>query len=187
MGRKWTNEEVEYLEKFYNRRGVGYIAKKLNRTENSIKRKAQRLGYNAYVCEELYLSTIAKCFHCDIAVIKRWIDKFGLPCRYIQRGQIKCGLVDGKKFWKWANNHKDIIPWSKYVKYTILPEPDWINVTLKEYKTKYHRKRITQQEKSYVIHQRELGHTFKEIAESIGRTEDAVKHIWRKRPIKKEN
>ena len=66
MGRKWTNEEVEYLEKFYNRRGVGYIAKKLNRTENSIKRKAQRLGYNAYVCEELYLSTIAKCFHCDM-------------------------------------------------------------------------------------------------------------------------
>lgn len=187
MRKEWTDKEVEYLEKFYNRRGVDYIAKKLKRTKNSVKRKAQRLGYNAYVCEELYLKTVAKCFNSDIAVVKRWIDKFGLPCRYVQRGQITCGLIDGKEFWKWADTHRDIIPWSKYERYTILPEPEWINSVMINYKVKSHRKRITQQEKSYVIYQRKSGHSFKEIAESLGRTEDAVKHIWRSRPLEKEN
>ena len=87
MGRKWTEKEVEYLEKFYEKRGVDYIAKKLDRTLYSVKRKAQKLGHNAYVCEDLYVRMIARCFNCDSRVVKRWIDHYELPCRTEKRGQ----------------------------------------------------------------------------------------------------
>lgn len=186
MRRNWTPEEVRYLETKYNKKGVDFIAKKLDRTKDSIKRKAQTLGYNAYICEDLYMKTVAKSFNCDISVIKRWVNKFGLPCRYIQRGSIRCGLINADEFWKWASDHKNIIPWAKYEKFSILPEPEWLKELPDEYKIKHHRSKISNYEIDYVVRQRKAGHSFKEIANELGRTEHSVKHIWRNRPVRKE-
>lgn len=181
MGRKWTEKEVEYLEKFYEKRGVDYIAKKLDRTLYSVKRKAQKLGHNAYVCEDLYVRMIARCFNCDSRVVNRWIDHYGLPCRTVKRGQATCRLVASDKFWKWAKEHQDLIPWAKYERYSILPEPEWINETIKAYAIKNNRKRITSMEAHHVIRLRRQGKSFEEIALEVNRTVDSVKHIWRKR------
>ena len=60
MRREWTPEEVAYLEKFYETRGTDYIAKHLNRTICSVRKKGERLGYNAYLTEKLYAKTLAK-------------------------------------------------------------------------------------------------------------------------------
>ena len=181
MGRKWTEKEVEYLEKFYEKKGVSYIAKKLNRTAYSVKRKAQKLGHNAYVCEDIYVRMIAKCFNCDSRVINRWIDRFGLPCRTVQRGQTTCRLVSADKFWKWAMEHKDLIPWSKYERYSILPEPEWLDDTIKSYAIVNNRKRIDSMESQQIISLRRKGKSFEEISKITGRTVDSVKHVWRKR------
>lgn len=181
MGRKWTEQEVEYLEKFYEKKGVSYIAKKLDRTVYSVKRKAQKLGHNAYVCEDIYVRMIARCFNCDSRVVNRWIDKFGLPCRKVQRGQATCRLVSADKFWKWAAEHKELIPWSKYEKFSILPEPEWVNETIKNYALINNRKRITNIESHQIITLRRKGKSFEEIAIIMNRTVDSVKHVWRKR------
>ena len=58
--RNWTEQEEAYIDKFYEKRGVSYLANKLNRTEISVKRKAQSLGNNPYVCEDLYNKNIAR-------------------------------------------------------------------------------------------------------------------------------
>lgn len=184
--REWTEKEELYLERYYEKRGVDFIAKKFNRTPQSIKRKAQNMGLNAYICEELYVKQIAYAFSCDSSVINRWIDKFALPCREFYRGQLRYRSVDIKTFWKWADTHRDIIPWEKYEKYNLPPEPSWLDSVLKDCSTRNNRNKITSYEKSYVIHQREIGHSFKEIADKLGRTENAIKHIWRSRSIKKE-
>ena len=177
--RPWTQEEIEYIEKWYEKRTVDFLAKKFNRTRYSIKRKAQNLGLNAYVCHELYVRTVASCFNCDSRVINRWIDKYDLPCKLIQRGNATCKLIEAEKFWKWAENNKDIIPWQKYESYSILPEPDWLKETIRNNKTKNDRKPITTIEKTRVINMRKKGKTFKEIAVELNRTVDSVKHIWR--------
>lgn len=181
MRREWTEEEVAYLEKFYEKRGVDFIAKKLKRTLHSVKRKAQKLGYNAYVCEDLYVKMVAKCFDCDSRVINRWIDNYGLPCRIVKRGQATCKLISAKAFWKWAKDHKELIPWSKYERFTILPEPEWVEETIKGYAIKNNRKRITSMDEQRVISLRRQGKTFTEIASEMNRTVDSVKHIWRNR------
>lgn len=178
--RNWTEQEEAYIDKFYEKRGVSYLANKLNRTEISVKRKAQSLGHNAYVCEDLYIKTIARCFHCDSRVITRWIDKFGLPCRIVQRGQATCRLIDPKTFWKWAFEHQDLIPWAKYERLSILPEPEWVKEAIKGYEKKNDRKRISSHEISTVVYYHKNGYTYKEIASILHRTEDSVKHIWRK-------
>lgn len=186
LRREWTDKEIRYLENNYNKYDVAYIAERLHRSKDSIKRKAQRLGYNAYICNDLYLTSVAKSFNSDISVVKRWIKKYDLPCNYIQRGQIKCGLISIKQFWKWADAHRDVIPWIKYERYSILPEPKWLHEVISLPKNKSHRKPITLYEKTFVITERRKGKSFKEIATILNRTEDSIKHIWRNRPFEKE-
>ena len=92
--KKWTEQEISYIDKFYEKRGVPYLAKKLKRTEASVKHKAQSLGHNAYAPEDLYTRTLAKCFHCDSRVIIRWMDKYGLKYYSVQRGKASCKLIE---------------------------------------------------------------------------------------------
>lgn len=131
--------------------------------------------------EDLYVKTIAKCFNCDSRVINRWINDYGLPYRIVQRGQATCKLISTKQFWKWVKEHSDLIPWSKYEKFSILPEPEWVDKMIKDYAVKNNRKRITHAEKQHVIWLRKQGKSFKEIALEMNRTIDSVKHIWRNR------
>ena len=114
-------------------------------------------------------------------VINRWIERYNLPCKVVQRGQATCRLVTVDNFWKWAKNHQDLIPWAKYERYSILPEPKWLNDTIKSYAIKNNRKRITPIEKQQVIKMRKQGMSFEEIAVKMNRTTDSIKHIWRKR------
>lgn len=180
MRRDWTPEEEQYLEKWYEKRGVPFLAKKLKRTEDSVKRKAQSMGMNAYVLEKLYVRTVAKCFDCDSSVINRWISKYNLPYSQVIRGQTTCKLIGQEQFWKWAEEHKDLIPWSKYEIGTILPEPDWVRQIIRQYSYKNNRKAITDYDILSVVSLRRRGYTFPQISKELGRTLDSVKHIWRK-------
>ena len=154
--REWTQEEEDYLEKYYEKRGSDFIAKKFNRSKQSIKRKAQSIGVNAYVGTELYVKQISYAFNCDSRVINRWIDKLGLPCREFYRGQTKFRTIDVKKFWKWAENHKDIVPFNKYERYSLLPEPVWIRDAMKNNMNNNHRKSISSYDKMTVIRMKKV-------------------------------
>ena len=175
----WTEKEVAYLEKMYYKHGTDYIAKKLHRTITSVRKKAANLGYNAYVNDMLYISTIAKCFSCDVSVIHKWIDKHGLPSKNIQRGEITCRLVKVEDFWIWAKTHQDLVPWFKYEPQSLLPEPSWINDVVKEdYKKRNkHRKRISVNEVNMIASLRKQGYTYKQIASQMGRTKESIRHI----------
>lgn len=177
----WTQEEIDYLEKWYEKRGSEFIAKKLNRTKYAVRKKAQALGYNSYICADLYVKTIAKCFHCDSSVINRWIDKYDLPYRIVERGQLTCKLINVESFWQWAENHKNMIPWQKYESQSLLPEPKWLKQTIQNNNTKNDRKPITTIDRIRVCNMRNKGKTFKEIAIELNRTVESVKHIWKER------
>jgi len=180
MRKEWTSKEVTYLENSYDKRGVPFIAKKLNRSEVSIKRKAQSLSLNAYSGDKLYLRTFARCFDCDSRVINRWISDYGLQFSKVIRGQATCKLIDTEQFWIWAEEHQDLIPWNKYESGSLLPEPNWAKQKLKTYAYKNNRKSITRYDINSVVFLRKKGYTFPQIANELGRTLDSVKHIWRK-------
>ena len=177
MSKKWTEKEVAYLEKYYEKVGTEFIAKKLGRSKISVRKKAGKIGYNAYICEKLYVRTIARCFHSDPSVIYRWIDKFGLPFTKVKRGEMICKLIDVDKFWKWAEVNKELIPWSKYEEHSILPEPLWVKNIVQKKPVK-NRTKISCIEIQRVIYLKEKGYSYQQIAEDIGRTIYSVKHIY---------
>ena len=160
MRREWTDKEVKYLNNRYLKQSVETTAKRLNRSIPSVK-------------------TLAKCFHSDIRVILRWIDKFDLPCKKVELDNQTRYSIDPVEFWKWAENHKDIINWKKYERETLFPEPSWINYEWKKDngKPERHRNRITDFEKAAIKGMMRKGMGNKEIAKEINRTYYATVHI----------
>ena len=176
MRREWTDWEVRYLEKKYVGQPVERTAKKLNRTINSVKRKAAKLDLNHYT-NFLSAKVVAKCFNVDTKVVLRWINKFNLPCKKVVCSNQTRYLIDGNMFWKWAENNKDIINWSKYEKQSLLPEPDWLKETIRNYSTPNTREKYTDDD---IVKIRVLlgkGLSYAEISKETGRTYDGIKHL----------
>lgn len=179
--RYWTKEEEEYLENNYPFHAAADVAKHMGRSIDSVKRKAQSMNIKAYGNACLSLKLLAKLFHCDICVITKWIHKYRLPHKIIKRGNIPYYEVDPEKFWKWAEKHKDIIPWQSYEHHSILPEPDWVcrqsgNDPLN------HRKPFTLKEKKKIIQLHKNGSSYADLADKYGRTKESIKHICLENP-----
>jgi hypothetical protein len=175
----WSDKELQILERNYEKKGATYVAKRLKRSLISVKRKAQHLGLNSYQIETLSLRTLADSFRSDPSVIHRWIRQ-GLPHRTYPRGQLTIYCFDQDEFWEWAKTHTTLIPWQKYVAYSLLPEPPWIKPLIKQAFSTRNRSPITTSEIQQVLRARQTGMSFAQIANELHRTENSVKHIWRK-------
>ena len=176
MRREWTEWEVRYLEKKYVGQPVERTAKKLNRTINSVKRKAAKMNLNHYT-DSLSAKVVARCFGVDISVVIRWINKFHMPCKKVVCGNQTRYLIEGEIFWKWAENNKNIINWSKYEIQSLLPEPDWLRETIRNYSTPNTREKYTDDD---IVKIRVLlgkGLSYAEIAKETGRTYYGIDHL----------
>lgn len=175
--RRWTKKETKFLEAHYESKGVHYVAKNLNRTLNSVKRKSHTLGLNSYCNDAISLKTLIHCFNTNDHIAKKWIAN-GLKHRRINRGQIKGYRIFADDFWKWAKDHKDQIPWYKYQKGSLLPEPEWLKEELKNAQPKNVRMPVPKSDIEYVLAKRKLGMTFKEIGKALNRSASSVRNIY---------
>ena len=176
MRREWTEWEVRYLEKKYVGQPVEKTAKKLNRTINSVKRKAAKLDLNHYT-NFLSAKVVAKCFGSDVSVVIRWINKFDLSCKKVICGNQTRYLIENEKFWKWAENNKNIINWGKYERQSLLPEPDWLRETIRNYNTPNTREKYTDDDIVKIRVLLAKGLSYAEISKETGRTYDGIKHL----------
>lgn len=179
MRREWTENEINYMEKRYVSQPVEQTAKALNRSVYSVKRKASRLRLIHYANENLSAKTISRCFNSDVSVVIRWINKFELPAKSMSVGGQTKYSIDAEQFWKWAEKNKEIINWSKYEDKSLLPEPDWVKESKRNYANPKHRTRITEQDRTQVKMLLKKGYTYPMIAKEMGRTYDAISHIGR--------
>lgn len=179
MRKEWTEYEVQYMERRYLLQPVEKTAKSLNRSVSSVKHKAAKMGLNHYT-DSFNGRTIARCFNVEFSVVKRWIEKFDLPCKKVVCSNQTRFLIDVETFWKWAENNKDIINWSKYNKESMLPEPNWLKEEIENYKNPKSRSRFTQQEIITIKGMLHKGLRYKEIAEHMGRSYYSINHLCRK-------
>ena len=175
--RSWTEQEDNYLLKKYLSQSTALTAKRLNRSVSSVKHRAARLGLNHYL-DSIGAKVVARCFNVDYAVVKRWIDKYDLPVDKIKHSSRYS--IDPVKFWKWAENHKNLINWSRYEVGSLAPEPGWLRSARMNYKTINSRKRYTEQEIAKVKRMISKCHTYEEIAKELGRSVYSIKHVVRK-------
>lgn len=178
MRREWTEWEMQYLEKKYLKQPISVTAKRLGRSVESVKQKASRMGLNRYM-DILSAKPLARCFGVDISVVIRWIEKYSMPCRITKDSLRRYFEIDLEQFWGWAEEHKELIDWSRY-KHNSLPlEPVWVRNLQFANHTPNSRKRWTKTEEQLMKNMLRRNKTYYEIAEQLGRSYHSVSHHGR--------
>lgn len=178
--RKWTEEEIIFLEANWGVKTIKYIEKKLNRSSYAIKHKVRELklggGYSSG--DYLLAKQIANMFGCDMCVVKRWFS-LGLPYTtkpIIKRKMYRVKLSD---LIIWLKNNQD--QWSsiKLEKYSLGQESEWLikkrNKDLLN-TPKNNKKRFTTREDQLIISLFKLNKSAKQIARETNRSLDSIKN-----------
>lgn len=177
----WTKEEVAYLEDSWGTYSIKHIAKKLGRTVNGVKLKANRIGLSdpRLHFNGLTVLQLADVLHVSYKTIESWYERFAFPIRlklFAKTQKIK--VVYYKDFWDWLKRHKQVVDFSK-VEYGILgPEPKWMKEKRDAdvYRRKKERYPWTKQEELLLRSMVKANcYTYLDIAKRLQRTECAIK------------
>jgi DNA-directed RNA polymerase specialized sigma24 family protein len=128
----WTTEEEEQLANLYPTTTAREIAKilKLDSVQ-SVQKKAYRLGLKKRKNEASYInsSDFAKIVKVHPKTILKWVEEEALPCKRVDKGygyKEKTIYINSNDFWIWAEQHKDLIYFSKIKPNALPPEPKWV-------------------------------------------------------------
>ncbi|MNW51708.1 hypothetical protein D3C74_292010 [compost metagenome] len=130
----WTKEEFEYLQDKWGVISIKSIATHLNKSINAVKLKAQRsgLGDPRMNFEGITVHQLAKALDRGYSVIKIWIKTYGMPVKkklFCKESRVL--VISYSDFWKWAEEHKELMNLSKMEPGTIGPEPEWAKIKRK--------------------------------------------------------
>ena len=186
MRKEWNIEEIDYLEEHIGVYKIETIAKKMDRSLNSVVMKINRLGL-ANTKKQTGLITIgelARHLKVDRNTVKGWVEKHGLPCtKKITRYNKRFYFIDPIDFWKWAESQKDKVMFSKIEPRILLPEPDWVEKERQRDqqtdKKRAYKSWTTEQDKR-LVELRDKGLTYKEIGKILNRSAYSVEHRYKR-------
>lgn len=200
MAKRWTDEDINYLCDRWGCTSIPTIAKKLNRSSNSVMIKAQKIGLGPVLMSGDYVSlnqiSIAL-FGSNIDQYKRisWIQNRKMPIHTKTVNRCKFRVVYLDEFWKWAEENRSFIDFSKMEPLSLGVEPSWV---AEQRRIDYSRKMNVRTSPwtpdedaklKYLISQNKYG--FFEIASMLHRTEGAVQRRLndlgiKEKPIKRD-
>ena len=201
MSRPWTKEDYQYLSDNWGSKSVGTICKKLNRSENAIHVKVQRLGLGAFLDQGEYVTwnQLLIAIGCTGGwgyKIKSWVENRGFPlkAKRVNKSTYKVVYVDD--FWEWAEKNKDLLDFSNFEGNALGKEPSWVKVKRKhdfEKNTKYIKTPWTTTEDSrlkYMLEQQK--YTYSDLSKMLRRTNGAIQRRIcdlkiKARPVKADN
>jgi hypothetical protein len=129
QNRNWSSEEVAYLEEKWGVLNRQTIAEKLNRPESGVQQKAQRLGLGDALThiDGITVSQLSQVIHTHYGLLKNWIKKYDFPAKRKRLTAHKNVLyVRYDDFWKWAEQNKQMIDFSRFDRLALSPEPEWV-------------------------------------------------------------
>ncbi|WP_456275214.1 DNA-binding protein [Bacillus sp. AK128] len=183
MRRNWSVEEIAFLEDYVGKIKIQTIAQKLNRSEQSVILKMNRLGLSNTKEQfgQLTIGELSRLLNIERKTVCGWVNNYGLKStQKTTRSTKKFWFVDPKDFWKWAEQHKHKIDFTKIEAHSIPPEPDWV----KEERGKLSKneqqtyKSWTVQEERELRHLIAMGTSFKEAAKTLNRTNSSVERKY---------
>ena len=130
--RIWTPEDENYLAEKWGYASVPAIAKKLNRTENAVVVRAQRLGLGAvlmaggYVTLNQLLATVTGRERGNTYQRKSWVENRGLPVHRKKVNRCSFSVVYLEEFWEWAERNRSFLDFSKMEPLALGREPSWV-------------------------------------------------------------
>lgn len=130
--RTWTPEDENYLAEKWGYASVPAIAKRLNRTENAVVVRAQRLGLGAvlmaggYVTLNQLLATVTGRERGNTYQRKSWVENRGLPVHRKKVNRCSFSVVYLEEFWEWAERNRSFLDFSKMEPLALGREPSWV-------------------------------------------------------------
>lgn len=204
MGNKpnWTQKEYDYLEENWGKVSIPTICKKLGRSENAIKIKAQRLGLGAfleqgdYVTLNQLLIAVTGANYGSGYKMKSWVKNRDFPLHTKKVGKNSFKVVYIDEFWIWAEKNRSFLDFSKMEPLILGEEPDWVpEQRRKDFQAKALQRKDpwtkTEDDKlKYLLKQHKYG--LAEIAKELGRTDGAIQRRicdlgLKERPVKADN
>ena len=183
-GLKWSTEELEYLEDSWGSVNLISIAKKLNRSVAAVKLKAQRIGLGDPIkhYNGISISELSKVINIHYAILKNWESKYNFPVKYKKFTQEKkVRVIKYSDWWKWAEQNKQMIDFSRFERGDLGPEPSWVeekrkaDQRLKIIKPKPHNTPWSKEDISRLKYFVEKGFTYPEICDQLKRSHGAIK------------
>lgn len=170
--KRWTDEEYDYMLKALETRSVKHVARRLNRSYQSVLQKFNDSGYSIKDYSPHVTATeLAEIVKKKPQTVAYWIRNKGLPAK--KQGTFWRIPIDS--FWEWAKENPDFIDVSMIEENILLPEPSWVK-----------EKRLNKEPlaiKTWTDNEADLLKnlllrtrlTLKEIAKELNRTEASVR------------
>ena len=199
--RIWTPEEYIYLDDNWGIKSLTTLAKNLGRSENAIRVKVFKRGLGAFLeageyitLNQLSLALGRGCI--NTYTLTSWGKNRGFPIKTKKVQNCSFRVVYLDEFWKWAEQHRTFIDFSKVEKHALGKEPDWVKEqrrtdTVKA--DKYKKSPWTPTEDKRLVDMLKLHrYTYHELAQTLGRTCGAIQRRIcdlgiMERPIKADN
>ena len=201
-GKNWTKEEEAQLAEEWGMFSIGTLAKRLNRSENGIIVRAQRLGLGAHIrsSDLISLNELFKAFgyqKYDSNKLKN-LKAAGFKIHQHRVRNNSFQMVDIEEFWEFAEQNRHLFDFSKLQENALGAEPEWVKgKRAEDFKrrraVKPHNAKWTEEEDKELIRLlREYRYTYPEIAARLCRSEGAIQRRvcdlnLKERPIKADN
>ena len=179
-GKKWTKEEIKYLEHSWGNVCIPTIAYNLGKTINAVKIRAyrRRLGRHLHSGSLITLCQLCEAINKKNSyswIKDRWI-RMGLPVRYQKSVKKKYAMIDIDEFWVWAEQHKDVVDFS-FEENILGKEPEWVKEARRaSYLAKMNTKPWTPADDNklkYMLNQYQ--YTYDDVCRELNRSEGAIK------------
>ncbi len=199
--RAWKPEDLNYLRENWGRASIGYLCKKLDRTEGAVLNKVQRLGLGRFLDSGEYV-TLNQLMEAVTGSkehsyqMKSWVENRGMPIhhRLVKEHRVRVIYID--EFWKWAKKNRSFIDFSKMEPLALGAEPAWVaEQRKKDYQAfSLQRKDPWTSEEDirlvYLLKQHKFGYA--ELSEVLRRSAGAIQRRCtdlgiKERPVKADN
>lgn len=182
MPAAWPQEEVNYLMDNWGVISISSLGKNLNKSENAVMIKAQKLGLGAFLESGEYVTAnqLFKAIGRNGAwtyTLNQW-NKKGFPLKKKKVLNNSFKIVYLEEFWKWAKEYRMHIDFNKFKENALGKEPAWVREQRKAdiAFAKYKVTPWTSEEDNKLISLLRLyKYTYKEISMKLLRTEGAIK------------
>ena len=142
--RAWTYEEEQFLQDNWGSKSVVNIAKALDRPYGGVRRKATELNLSEPTLhfDGITVRQLMKELKISYSTTKTWIEKYKFPCKkkiFVKKNQV--AVIGFDEFWKWAEEHKHLINFSKLEPKSLGKEPEWVEEKRAIDKLRFHERR----------------------------------------------
>ncbi|MFD1736175.1 hypothetical protein ACFSCX_06310 [Bacillus salitolerans] len=175
--RIWTTKEEEYLYEIVGKFDLETIATTLDRDIGSVEAKLKRMGLSTKDHEgELTLKELARLLKTTPYQLGKLKKNEGLPVKEkVTRKKCTYQMIAPKDFWNWAKKNQDKIDFTKYERYSILPEPTWVEDACKrQTQAKRAYERWSDEEDRKLMNLLRQGLVYEEAGELLRRTKGAI-------------